>query len=412
MRVLPLRALASNRWIVGFTLLGLALRIVYALVAHPPPAHLGDQGLYKRLAADFVGWWRSPDAFRTPGYPAFLAILRPLGLWDDGTRVVQGVIASAGCFLMALSAARVGGLRAGQATAALGAVYLPLLTLPALVLSDGLAAGLVAAGFFAVIEGRRRASRWAWVAASSTALAAATLVRPNLALTFLILLGAWLVATPGWRGRLRALAVAAIPVVVLFGPWVARNYDVLGHPAPLGKGNSQYLFVGGIHLPIDRTGGRYGAYVRALHFHSDEDLHGPLTAKQAAHQGPWSDLADNLAHRPLKQLSANAYWFRELWLVAFDDHAQYGRRPVIPWALTLASHALVLALALLGALLFRRIWDVRLVVITVALMTVPLLFVLPEPRYTAPMAMLLLMPAGMAASRLPSRRAWAHRLIR
>src|SRR4051812_30384429 len=65
------------RVVLGLTLFGAALRIGWLFVAHPAPVSdfLGYASLANRwLTTGQYARFGSPTAYRTPGYPAFLAL--------------------------------------------------------------------------------------------------------------------------------------------------------------------------------------------------------------------------------------------------------------------------------------------------------------------------------------------------
>jgi hypothetical protein len=384
--------------VIVLTVAGCAARVIYGLRESLPP--VGDQLQYDALAADFDAWWASSDAIRTPGYPLFVSLVSNLG-GHDAVRLAQAVILSGACLLLAATAARAAVLAAGRATAAIAAVYPPLLGFPALILTDALAASLLVAAVFFVLE-----SRWSrvpprLVAGASVALAAGILVRPTLVIAAPPLALVALIWAPSGRFGLGKTAVALlVPALAVFAPWVARNVDRFGEPAPLSRSDASRLAVAAVHLPIYKAGGRYGAYYRSAHFFSNNGVPGgPLTVYQATGRDPWTILAENLRERPLEQASASLFWMRELWLVAFDDHAQYARPPTLPYELILGVHALLVISAGAGLLLCFRNPAVQLTWLLAVVMTLPFLVLLPEPRYAVPMAMLLMVPAGLAITR-------------
>jgi len=398
--------LPLDPWILGLSAIGFALRTVYAVLAHGPE-NIGDQIQYAKIAHDFSSWWSSADAIRTPGYPLLLAINFSLGQGTNVIRVEQALIVSVAALLVALLAARFCGLTAGRATAALLALLPPLVMLPALLLPDALAASLFAAACFCLLWGRGARRQLWWFAGAGAFAAAAALVRPNL----LLGLGVIVVAAPllVHRPRVRALAAAAVvlPVVALYAPWIARNFSELHKPAPVGiNPGAEWVAAAGVHLPIDRTDGPKGAYLRSLHFYTPGNMaDGPLniTAAQSGRVKAFDTLRDNVEHRPLKQLSASAFWQRELWLEAFDDHAQYGRPTKIPYWLSLGVQAFMLVLALGGLWLLRGTALARLVLAASLVLAAPFLIHLPEPRYGAPMLLLLAAPAGAALAAIFGR---------
>jgi hypothetical protein len=389
--VATLKDALADRWIAGFTLAGLALRVSYALASHIPSS-AGDQADYVSIGHHFASWWGSERAFRTPGYPGFLAAGFELGLGDNGIRVAQAIVLTIACFVLAIAAYRAAGRAAGRLTALIGAVYSPLLTLPSLLLSDALAAALAAGAVFATCEGWRRARWGGWLAAASTLTAAAALVRPNMVGLFFVLAGVAFLHPMRRRRTAVTLLALLLPVLVLFGPWVGRNLVQRGSADPLGTNH-----ITAVRFPIDRTSGRYGAHER--------DIHDQSTARQNESLDPWAQLLDNLEHRPLDQLSASVFWQRELWLFPFDDRLTYGAAPAVPYALLLAEHLAFLVSAGAGFWLGRRLPTIRIIAAGTAILAAPFLITASSPRLAIPAVTLLLVPAGVglaaAAERLP-----------
>ncbi|HVS28992.1 MAG TPA: hypothetical protein VHE14_05540 [Solirubrobacteraceae bacterium] len=415
-----LREALLDPWVLGLVALGLGLRVAYGF-AHHMPSDVGDQIQYLNIGHNFTGWWSSADASRTPGYPLALAIHFDLRLGENAVRVTQAILVSAACLLMAGLATRVGGRGAGRFAALASSAYPPLIMLPSLILSDALAAALLAGAVFALAEGWRQPAWPRWLGAASALLAATVLVRPSLAICFPVLLVAAGVRL--WRRpSIRFACVTAVavlgPTLVLFAPWVARNESVAHTAAPLSTADSSALFAAGVHLPIDKTSGRLGSYLRAGHYFGlPNPGHPGLQVAAARRAHPWSILLANVRHRPLDQLDAAAFWQRELWLVAFDDHSLYGRPALIPYIPALVFHLTLLGLALVGLLLARLDATIRIVAATVAATALPYLVILPEPRYAVPAMVLLMVPAAVAGSlalravvrRIPGRSSLAPR---
>jgi hypothetical protein len=233
-------------------------------------------------------------------------------------------------------------------------------------------------------------------------LTATVLVRPIYLVAAPIFVAGLLLRAGSLRSAGKFAVAIALPVVLLLTPWVVRNEHNVKRAAPLGTADTRTLTVAAVHLPIDRTGGHYGAWFRSVHYFSSETNagNGPLNRLEATGRDPWLILRYNLRHRPLQQLSAMAFWMKELVLVPFDDHAQYGRPSFLPFTLIWAVHLLVLGLALLGlALLWSRpvIW---LAALTAVCLAAPFLVQLPEPRYAASIIFLAFIPAAATVDRL------------
>jgi 4-amino-4-deoxy-L-arabinose transferase-like glycosyltransferase len=239
-----------RRWVVACVLLGLALRLAFALLywVNQPMTH--DEREYLALGRSVArgeGFHYPTDEprpgtaqqfGRAPGYPLFLSTLRVMEPLEHAPRRVQVAQAFLGAlivWLMASIAGRAAGPRAAVAAAAIAAVYPPLVWMPAFILSEtlfsvlALAAARVLQNVQLPASGfRLPASGFRLPAAGSVVLGAvltglALLTRPVM-LFFLPLAAIWL-----WRKR--SLADAAIFLLVAalaVAPWTLRNHRVYG----------------------------------------------------------------------------------------------------------------------------------------------------------------------------------------
>lgn len=391
----------TDHWVLGLVGLGALLRTVYAVRYHVPH-DIGDQIGYISAGHHFVDWWRSPDALRTPGYPLFVALADGVGLGLNGLRVLQGIAVSAAALLAAVVAGRNFGLPAGRAAAGLGALLPPLITISAPVLSDALASALFAAAVLCICEGWRRPDRRALLGAAGILLAAAMLVRPNLGVLVPILVFAVWVTGRSGRERARGVGVLAVCFLVLFGPWMGRNYAVLGKPYPLGTNRIAFLL--GVALPVDRATGRFGAFERDRDYFVAKQIPGGVrTYAEVSPLDPGEVLRENLAERPKQQASASLFWIRELWLWPSDDHLVYGRESIFPWPLLLAAHLGFLLTALVGLWTVRRSPAIRIIAASTLALTAPFAVFQSSPRYAIPAVLILLVPAGVGLTEMSAR---------
>lgn len=213
-----------------------------------------DSPLYLRLASALAEQGRfsssletfQPEVFRTPGYPAFLAALRLLGM--DGTGVVLLVqevlyLATVGVFYVAVKAL----LDLGLARAV--TLFLLIepggIAYPKLILSDTVNLALVVAGIFA-LGFALRSRRWSWLLVSGLLLGAAAWVRPQAILLPLAFAPVLILAWPRPRdGLLRAGALLLVALLAL-SPWLARNQALFGTPYLSGQGSNM---LANYHLP-------------------------------------------------------------------------------------------------------------------------------------------------------------------
>jgi hypothetical protein len=415
----PRRA-ARDPWLLGFTLLGLALRVVYSLA--DPLGMIGDQIQYEQLARNFKSYWgmglssqtfwASHTVVRPPLYPLFLAINYSLGLGRGAVHIEQSVFLTAACLALAVLAASVVSIRAGRLTAAIAALLPPLVMMPNGILSDTISASLSAfCVCLLVVAWNERSFRRFVLELVGAALlaAAATLSHPNVVVIFLPLLATALFARREWRERGLAVGAAALAALVLFLPWMIRNQHEAGTLTPLASNDT--LTSRGVHLPVYKASGEFGAKKRADYYFTptppgvtpQQALSRPLNYQTARLVNTRKTLIHNLKHHPLKQIDTSLFWQRELWLVPFDNWAQYGARPRVPWTLTEVLHLLALALALAGAWFGRRLVLVRMAVAFAVLISLPYLIIVPTPRYALPALLVLSPVAGIGASALLDR---------
>ncbi|MBL8779161.1 MAG: glycosyltransferase family 39 protein [Acidimicrobiales bacterium] len=205
----------------------------------------GDQGDYQLLAFNLIGGngYRTSGgltAWRSPGYPVFLAFVIRAGHALPFEASIRGIVGVAQAFvgagtvlLTGLLGRRLGRPKAGMVAAAVLAVWPSVVLLTAMVLTETLFTFLLVAAVLVAVwdedPGRRRCL------AAGVLLGAATLVRPA-ALPVAVVLVGWLIvrfATPGARRvGLRRAGTLVAGIAVVLAPWVFRNYLDLGAFVP------------------------------------------------------------------------------------------------------------------------------------------------------------------------------------
>lgn len=179
--------------------------------------NLVDHGVFSSAAtAPF-----KPDAIRTPGYPLLLSglylITRDLSLVVP----VQITLDLLVMLLIALLTESLFGERAALVAAAAYAVDWTAAVYANMILSETLCALCLIAAFWLLLRALQR-QRPAWFFALGACLGAAVLVRPFFLLLPPVLLLALLVRF-GRHGVIPTASVA-IGLVLVVGPWSARNY--------------------------------------------------------------------------------------------------------------------------------------------------------------------------------------------
>ena len=242
------------RRLAGAVVLGLGVRLVYALVVMGSRSVTGDGREFHFLANVLATAHRYvqpfvymaqhgrsiPTAEKPPLYPALLALPSWVGL-DSVTahRVATCLMGAALVALVGLLGRRVAGERAGLIAALIAALYPALWMLDASLRSESLYAPLIALVLLAAYGVVDRPSvRRAALLGLAIGLAALTRGEAQFLLLLLALPLLWLVPRGG-RLRLAAAVVAGFLVVV--GPWLARNWIVFHRPAAISTNEGGLL---------------------------------------------------------------------------------------------------------------------------------------------------------------------------
>jgi 4-amino-4-deoxy-L-arabinose transferase-like glycosyltransferase len=179
-----------------------------------------------------------PTAFRPPGYPYFLAaVYRVAGVERAvaaerirAARIAGALVGTAIVALIGLLVAQLWGARLALVAMALGAVYVPLITVGAAVMSEPLFVVFMLGALSAALSGRRSDGRrrvaWALLAGALAGLA--ILTRANaLVLLVPLALAVW-DARPRWSGSaLAPPVVLVLAAVLVVTPWTIRNVRTL-----------------------------------------------------------------------------------------------------------------------------------------------------------------------------------------
>ena len=235
------RSSARLVWAVCLVLVAASLILRLAYVDATPGAPLRhdavDYDVHARSIAVGEGFSEErahgrPTAFRPPGYPYFLAgVYRLAGVERAdlerrvrAARVANAVLGAVAVGLLGLVAAQLWGPLVAVIAAALGAVYVPFITVGGAVMSEALFAVVMLAALAAALQHRRSPHRYRYAVAAGLLAGLAILTRAN-ALILLIPL-----AFAVWDGRPRRSGAALGPPLALVlvalltvAPWTVRN---------------------------------------------------------------------------------------------------------------------------------------------------------------------------------------------
>jgi hypothetical protein len=431
----------GGRWgllaLVAILLLGLGLRVGYAVEGKPP---VYDAKAYARIAAhleDGRGFTAGrhatqPSTNYSPGLPLLVAGIYEVTGGVDGelARIVLAVIASFAVLFTYLLGRRLGGVAAGLIGAVAVAIYPAFLEYGGMLMGEPLAATLVSGGVLALLwagdgEGT---TWWRWALAGLT-LGALSLVRPEyLAVSFLLALlvlvrGVWLsfasrrngkdnhcsgASSAGWGRALGAAVLVVLGICVAVAPWTVRNAIALERFVPVSTGGGQVLFAGS-YLPSGGDPEEVGAEV--------VERHPELFAPHAVKKLRLEQILARLAHARYPELEADRALSKmgreRLEDAITEDPAGYvefvatkigrvwshGPRAVMHEEIWEALHWVLLGLGLIGlaALLWARRWEAVVIAVVFLAITAVSALLVASPRRVVVLLPLLAACAGYGA---------------
>jgi 4-amino-4-deoxy-L-arabinose transferase-like glycosyltransferase len=429
--------------LVAILLLGLGLRVGEAWDGRAP---VYDAAAYAAIAANLergegftVGARATqPSSNYSPGLPLFAAGVYEVtgGVHERLVRLVLALVGALSVLLAYLLGRRLrrsslfaphgvqkttNGVVGGLIAAAAVAVYPALLEYQGMLMSEPLAATLLAGATLAIFWARDEGASPARWALAGALLGALAMVRPEyLGVSALLALVVFaLGARADWKRSLGAAALMLVAALVVIVPWTIRNAEALGRFVPISTGGGQVLFAG-TYLPSDGNPERVGAEVVARH----PRLFGPealqrlrleqILTRLAADRYPGLEtdralakmgreqLWDDLSEEPLEYAGFTARKIWRLW--------GYGPRDVMRSPAWVALHWALLAFGLLGlgVLAWRRRWEAALLATVFLAITALSALLVASPRRVLVLLPLLAACAGVGATwawtRLAERR--------
>jgi 4-amino-4-deoxy-L-arabinose transferase-like glycosyltransferase len=221
-------------WLGGTLAAAMLIRLAFWLTYSPVP--YSDTPSYRRLAESVLEGFARYDGTRTPGYPAFLALVGP----DVQVWVVQMTLGVLVALILFYLGWRLSGRSwFGALLALIHSINLGQLFFEANLLTETLTTFCLAAAFAGVYLLLRQETRphWALSTATGTAVSLALLTRP-----LFVYLPVWVVlflphvvttsvvtGKPScWKNFLVRLVSFSIPVVLLVGGWVLFIHQRFG----------------------------------------------------------------------------------------------------------------------------------------------------------------------------------------
>jgi 4-amino-4-deoxy-L-arabinose transferase-like glycosyltransferase len=227
----PTHPIPTRRWLWLILAAALVIRLALLAVVWNQPALAGepDSAEYLANAHSLAGgafqFNGLPEIFRTPGYPAFLA--GPVSLGPDGWRVALVIQVLLDVLLVYLTY-RLGLMLCGERVALVAAGFHALSAASAvagvLLLTESIFAFVLTGAILSLIA-HFRGGKWWTLALAAALTAAAIYVRP-VGVIFVPVAAAVLLW--GKDGLARVAGFVGI-VILLLGPWVARNYMQTGY---------------------------------------------------------------------------------------------------------------------------------------------------------------------------------------
>lgn len=365
---------------------------------------------------DRIGDALERQAFRSPGYPLFLAAVG--GATSDGLRwlavVVQALLLGAATFLLSLTARRWWGPRIGLLGAALYAIDPYSKRYVSLLLTETAAGALAVLGAYCFTRAWQERSR-AWWAAAGIAAGALTLVRPGFVLALPLLALAALLRRSPARERLAAAVACLAAAILLAGPWAGWVRSVTGRLTLQSYGEGYNLLLAaygegrGLQEGSIRGQPDFAHYLASAHadapsaeeMASDPEAHPRYlaAADERYRDLAWDLYGKRLSNEPGQVLWEYAYrmWF--LWTAHTDWY-----QPARLVDLLLAADWLALALAAVGgAIALRRRGPERGILVFLLAYTLVLATHHVEARFTIPLRGLYLSFAALALASLGDR---------
>jgi 4-amino-4-deoxy-L-arabinose transferase-like glycosyltransferase len=411
-----------------------------------------DQGGYRQLGAalaqsgEFTRFPDSPvfipEVIRTPGYPAFVAVIyRLFGERTLPVAIAQAFVFALICVLVYGIGRRVAGEKTGTVAAMMTALFPPLPYYGALVLTEVWTTFMMVCAVLICLRAMQH-DRYRDFILAGVLFSATTLVRPAFFLLPVGLAIAMPILVPSERSRARRMgqwAALAFAAAITMVPWFTYNYVYLGRltlsPAGgigrgLWEGSWQGRWPGKVHNDLTKTAEQnisreeLDARVRAIAADAGIPPDGMLNYVHEWRdiRRIWEEPTDPMERARARVVADEEYFKAAVAHIRADVPGWIGRRALYGTFIRWASDIPIRYTDInsLPTLVIRAIWMVQVVLLAVAvygavvllrrrrwaeaaLLTLPLLYVdgvhvpfLSETRQSLPVKPLVIVLAAVA----------------
>jgi 4-amino-4-deoxy-L-arabinose transferase-like glycosyltransferase len=335
----------SGHWAIGVFCVALVLRVTFVVIQlklHPFNLSFdaGDSGGYREIANSLLngGHYRlngHPTAYRTPGYPLFLAGLFELSRGTMFVALCQAILGSATCAVLASASNHLAGRRAAWMAGIISACYPEFVFWTGYVTTETLYVLVIALSLLSLARLIEEPTRSRGLVVG-VVLGAAVLVRP-IALELAGVLAIYGIARPRWRV---AAATAVATTALLLAPWVIRN-ELVMHTPVITTETGETLYQG----DSSGTDAGAGGYLSVTEY-KPLHLRGLSEVQQSDHYQ--SAAVHWILHHPGRVVSLMPHKLWNMW------RPTYSHPSTMEALVTYATNPLLVLLGITGLVLERR----------------------------------------------------------
>ena len=341
-------------------LLSAALR--FGLSGFAPPRDLwADAAAYHQIALNMVNGHGysaateapfAPTRYRTPTYPVFIAaVYAVFGPNYEWVLVVQRLLGICTVYLVFLIAKTCWNTRACLIAALIAAAYPALVYYDNLLLRESLTGFLIACiAYLFLLPGAKNRNHLLGLGAL---FAVVSMCRPEtLVLSGIVGYGLFKPLRT-LKNQWRSIALFALPILMVWVPWTARNYVTFGSLSPITNGLGSVLWFGNRWAEIGGDNRTDAAH---------QNLRESTLAVKAEIKAEEAKLDRTFFNAALRDLAGKPIWFARMTarkMVMFWKDANGVKKtlpaihPALPVLVNTYYYTLLL-LALFGAVYYRR----------------------------------------------------------
>ena len=239
--------MSSHKLAFSIFILALLIRLAYISFFPQLEGELrGDACIYEKLARSLsLGLGYPQDIRWPPLFPLFLAgIYRLFGHNFFVVRIIQAAIGSFTCSLVYLIGKKAFGEKNGFLSGLLAAFYPAFISYTGLLLTETLAAFLIATFLYFLMKATEYKNQWRWHAFAGMALGLVILCRSEMLLfPVFVLLGLLLVYKSKKQALIGFFILSGLAAIIIL-PWTVRNYISVHKFIPVTVGFGRTLWLG------------------------------------------------------------------------------------------------------------------------------------------------------------------------